>query len=122
MLKYELSEMEERFTYVLWERVPISSKDLTELAHDIFSWKRTTMYTMLRKLIDKELFENNNGMVDAIVTLGEYESRKTTDFLNDSFEGSLPKFITAFTRQNNLSENEIEEILEIINNHMEDGQ
>ncbi|NLC34803.1 MAG: BlaI/MecI/CopY family transcriptional regulator [Erysipelothrix sp.] len=122
MLKYELSEMEERFAYVLWERVPISSKDLTELAHDIFSWKRTTMYTMLRKLIDKELFENNNGMVDAIVTLGEYESRKTTDFLNDSFEGSLPKFITAFTRQNNLSENEIEEILEIINNHMEDGQ
>lgn len=120
MKTYSLSEMEEKFSYIIWKNEPISSKELAVITENEFSWKRTTMYTMLRRLIDKGLFYNENGSVGSIISENDYESSKTENIVNESFEGSLPKFITAFTRKNKLKKDDIKEILEIINRFEEE--
>lgn len=119
METYKLGEMEERFAELIWKYAPISSGELTKLAEDAFGWKRTTTYTMLKRLCQRNIFENDHGMVKILMTKEEFDSAKGTQFVEENFEGSLPKFIAAFSRKNKLNKNEIEELKKLIESYKE---
>ena len=119
MEQYKLGEMEQRFADLIWEHEPLSSRTLTELCAEAFDWKRTTTYTMLKRLCERKLFQNQGGMVSALMSKNEFGAARGEQFLNDTFGGSLPQFLAAFTRRNKLSEKEIGEIQQLINEHKE---
>ena len=117
MEQYKLGEMEQRFADLIWEHEPVRSRTLTELCAEVFNWKRTTTYTMLKRLCDRKLFQNNNGMVCALMSKDHFLAGRGEQFLNESFDGSLPQFIAAFTRRKKLSEKEICELQQLIDEH-----
>lgn len=119
MKTFKLGEMETKFAELIWDNEPLTSKDLTILAEEAFNWKRTTTYTMLKRLCDRGIFENKKGTVTALMTKSEFWSSRSEEFLKEEFEGSLPKFILAFTKNNKLSSNEINEIQKLIDEHKE---
>ncbi len=119
MKTFKLGEMEQKFAELIWDNEPLTSKELTILAEEAFKWKRTTTYTMLKRLCERGIFENEKGIVKALMSRSEFSASQSEEFLNETFEGSLPKFIAAFTRKNRLSTKEIEEIQNLINEHKE---
>ncbi|MEG0751825.1 MAG: BlaI/MecI/CopY family transcriptional regulator [Oscillospiraceae bacterium] len=119
MEQYKLGEMEQRFADLIWSNEPVGSRALCELCAAEFSWKRTTTYTMLKRLCDRRIFENQNGTVVALMAKNEFGAMQGERFLNDAFGGSLPRFLAAFTRQNHLSDDEINELQRLIDEHKE---
>ena len=119
MALYKLGEMEELFAQLIWKHEPVSSRTLTELCAEAFDWKRTTTYTMLRRLCDRGLFQNIKGTVSSLMSEAGFRAGQGEQFLNETFEGSLPQFFAAFTRRNKLSKKEIHEIQELIDKHKE---
>ncbi|MEG2213968.1 MAG: BlaI/MecI/CopY family transcriptional regulator, partial [Clostridiales bacterium] len=98
MEQYKLGEMEKRFADIIWEHEPLSSRALTELCSEALSWKRTTTYTMLKRLCDRNIFKNQGGTVVALMSKQEFQDAQGEQFLNETFDGSLPQFVAAFTR------------------------
>lgn len=119
MKQFELGEKEEQFALIIWDNEPISSGELAKLAEKLLNWKRTTTYTMLKRLCDREIFENKNGMVISLMSKEDFYGKQGTEYINKSFGGSLPHFFAAFTRQQKLSDKDIDELLKIINEHKE---
>ena len=119
MEKYKLGEMEQKFADLIWENEPISSRRLTELCEKAFSWKRTTTYTMLKHLCEREIFQNDRGTVTSLMSKSEFGAAQGEQFLTETFDGSLPRFLAAFTRKKKLSEKEIKEIQKLIDDHRE---
>ena len=119
MEKYKLGEMEQKFADLIWENEPISSRRLTELCEKAFSWKRTTTYTMLKRLCEREIFQNDRGTVTSLMSKSEFVAAQGEQFLTETFDGSLPRFLAAFTRRKKLSEKEIKEIQKLIDDHRE---
>lgn len=120
MEQYKLGEMEEKFAELIWKNAPIASGELTKLCENEFGWKRTTTYTMLKRLCQRNIFENDHGTVKVLMSKEEFESAKGEVFLEENFDGSLPKFLAAFSRRNKLSRNEIEELKKLIDSYEED--
>jgi predicted transcriptional regulator len=120
MKQYKLGEMEQCFADLIWEHEPVNSRTLTELCAEAFDWKRTTTYTMLKRLCERGIFQNDGGMVTALMSKNEFGAAQGEQFLNNTFDGSLPRFLAAFTRRNKLSEKEINEIQQLINEHREE--
>ena len=119
MEKYKLGEMEQKFADLIWENEPISSRRLTELCEKAFSWKRTTTYTMLKRLCEREIFQNDRGTVTSLMSKSEFGAAQGEQFLTETFDGSLPRFLAAFTRRKKLSDKEITEIQKLIDDHRE---
>lgn len=119
MEKYKLGEMEQKFADLIWENEPISSRRLTELCEKAFSWKRTTTYTMLKRLCERAIFQNESGTVTSLMSKSEFGAAQGEQFLTETFDGSLPRFLAAFTRRKKLSEKEIKEIQKLIDDHRE---
>lgn len=119
MEQYRLGEMETRFADTIWANEPVSSRKLTELCEESFSWKRTTTYTMLKRLCDRGIFENAGGTVSAKMSKQEFQDAQGEQFLNETFGGSLPKFLAAFSRRSKLTEREIGELQRLIDDHKE---
>ena len=117
---YKLADMEQKLADLIWEHEPLSSRELTELCLEHFSWKRTTTYTMLKRLCDKGIFINADGEVRSLISKSEFGAAKGKLLLEESFNGSLPQFLSAFTKLKKLSSKEIEEIQSLIANHKED--
>lgn len=120
MKQYKLGEMEERFADLIWEHEPVTSRTLTELCAEAFDWKRTTTYTMLKRLCERGIFQNDGGTVSSLMSKNEFRAGQGEQFINNIFGGSLPKFLAAFTSRNRLSEKEIKEIERLINEHREE--
>lgn len=114
MEKYRLGEMEQRFADLIWENAPIASGELAKLCEKEFNWKRTTSYTMLKRLCEKGISENVKGVVSVLITKEEFGAAQGEQLLKDNFNGSLPHFLAAFTRRNKLSEKEIQELKKLI--------
>lgn len=114
MEKIVLAEKQKLFADIIWENAPLSSKALTQICEDKLEWKRTTTYTMLKNLTDKGIFTNNNGTVEVVITKEEFGINQGKDVLDDNFGGSLPKFLTAFTRKNKLSKQDISQLQDLI--------
>ena len=110
----ELGEVQERFARIIWEKAPISSGELVNICDDSFGWKKSTTYTVLKKLCEKGLFENENGTVKILMTMEEYQAKKSEEVIDEYFEGSLPAFIAAFTNGKKVSEDELEELQKLI--------
>lgn len=119
MNQYKLGEMEKRFADLIWQHEPVSSRTLTELCAEAFDWKRSTTYTMLKRLCERGIFKNDSGTVRALLSKNEFGAAQGEEFLHEAFGGSLPKFLAAFTRRNKLDEREIKEIERLINKHRE---
>lgn len=109
-----LGEMEARFADMIWESAPVSSGTLVKLCAEKLGWKKSTSYTMLKRLCDKGLFKNDGGTVTPLVTKREYEAMRSESFIDDNFGGSLPRFVAAFTTRKRLDESEIEELERLI--------
>lgn len=121
MEQYKLGEMEQRFADLIWQNEPLGSRALTELCAEAFQWKRTTTYTMLKRLCERGIFVNQGGMVSALLSKNEFGAAQGEQFLQNSFGGSLPQFLAAFTRRNKLSEKEADEIQLLIAQHREEA-
>ncbi len=114
MAQVQLGEIEARFADMIWEREPVRSSELVKLAAEVFQWKRTTTHTVLKRLCDKGLFENNKGTVTCRITREQFYSLQSRKFVEDSFAGSLPAFVAAFTKEKALTPEEAAEIRRII--------
>ena len=114
MAEYRLGEIESKFAEIIWENQPLTSRQLADLALERLSWKRTTTYTVLKRLCDRGLFQNQGGMVTSLVSREEFFARQSEMFVKDTFNGSLPAFLAAFGSRKKLSDSEIRELQSII--------
>ena len=114
MAEYRLGEIEMKFAEVIWENEPIASGELARLAWEHLSWKRTTTYTVLKRLCEKGIFQNKKGTVTSLVSKEMFQAKQSEAFVEDSFEGSLPKFVAAFMNSRKLSKQEVEELRKMI--------
>lgn len=121
MAELQLGVIEARFADMIWEREPVTSSELVKLAADAFTWKRTTTHTVLKRLCDKGLFQNNNGTVTSVLSRTQFYSMQSRQYVEDTFDGSLPAFIAAFTRGGTLTPEEADEIRRMID-QAEEGQ
>ncbi len=110
----ELGEVQARFADIVWTNAPIPSGELVKTCERELNWKKPTTYTVLRKLCEKGLFENRDGIVTVKITREQFYSEKSEQFVAESFSGSLPAFIAAFTARKPLSDVVADEILKMI--------
>ena len=116
MEDYMLGAVESRFAAIVWENAPITTKELIKICEKELGLKRTTTYTVLKKLSERGFFENQDGTVIVKLSKEEFYARQSQGYVERSFFGSLPSFLTAFTSGRKLSDKEIEEIKKIIEN------
>ena len=114
MAEYKLGEIETIFADIIWDNEPLSSRRLAELAQERLDWKRTTTYTILKRLCDRELFQNEGGTVTSLVSREEFYARQSEIFVEETFHGSLPAFLAAFGSRKKLSDSEIDELQKVI--------
>ena len=107
-------ESEYRFCLILWEHEPVRSSELVKLCQQQLGWKKSTTYTMLRRLCTKGLFVNQNGQVQALLSQADFLARQSEDFLAQNFAGSLPRFLTAFCSRQKLSDADVQELEQLI--------
>ncbi len=119
MEPYKLGEMEQKFADLIWACAPLASKELAKKCEAAFAWKRTTTYTMLKRLCLRGIFTNDGGTVRALMSKEEFQAAQGEQFIRETFDGSLPRFIAAFTRRNRLSAKEIHELKELIDTYEE---
>ncbi len=116
-MEIELGEIQAEFAEIIWKNEPVSSRDLVAICEKELNWKKSTTYTVLRKLCEKGLFVNKDGIVTSIVSKEQFNASKSEKFVQDTFGGSLPAFIAAFTSQKKLTKSEIDEIQKMIDDH-----
>lgn len=114
MSEIQLGVIESRFADMIWENEPVTTSQLVRLAEEAFSWKRTTTHTVVKRLCEKGLFVNNKGTVTSKISREEFYSMQSRKIVEDSFDGSLPAFIAAFTSGKKLTPEEADEIRELI--------
>lgn len=117
MAEYKLGLMEMRFADLIWENEPLSSGELVKLSEGELGWKKSTTYTILRRLCERGIFKNQDSIVTSLLSKEEFNARQSEEFVEENFDGSLPQFLTAFTRRKKLSEEEIEELQRLIDKH-----
>lgn len=110
----KLFEAEWNLMEILWEKGPINSTKLVKEAEEILGWKKSTTYTVVRKLGEKGALKNENAMVTALLSKDEVLMQESTDFLSRYFENSLPSFVAAFTKKKKLTKDEVEELKKMI--------
>ena len=120
MENYRLTESERKFAELIWQNEPINSGDLVKLCEREMKWKKSTTYTVLKKLCEKGLFKNENAVVSSLISKDEYYSRQSIRFVEDTFGGSLPRFLTAFISGRKLTRQQAEELKSLIDEHKED--
>jgi len=114
MEEYKLFDAEYKFVSLVWNNEPINSTELVRLCADKLGWKKSTTYTVLKKLCDRGIVKNNDTVVTALVKREEVERYESNAVVEKSFGGSLPKFLTAFLGERKLSEQEAKELKRII--------
>ncbi|MBP3339838.1 MAG: BlaI/MecI/CopY family transcriptional regulator [Lachnospiraceae bacterium] len=115
----KLGVVESQFADIIWENEPLSSTYLVKLCNEKLEWKKSTTYTVLRKLCDRGIFRNENGIVSSVINKDEFYALQSEKFVDETFKGSLPAFFAAFTKRKSLSLEEIEQIQKMIDEHKE---
>ena len=113
-MDYRMGAAEAKFAEIIWDSAPLPSGELVKLSGDKLGWKKSTVYTVLRRLCEKGLFENVEGIVRVKITRAQFYSERSERFVAESFSGSLPAFIAAFTARKPLSDAEADEIVRMI--------
>ena len=114
MIEYRVGEVEMKFAEIIWGNEPLTSGELARLCEKELNWKKSTTYTILRRVCDRGLFRNEGGVVSSVVTKQEFITKQSTQFVEENFQGSLPGFVAAFTAGRKLSEEEIAQLQKII--------
>lgn len=120
MADIQLGAVESRFADIIWENEPVSSGDVVKMAEAALGWKKSTTFTVLRRLCEKGIFRNEKGTVTSLISRQDFYSLQSEQFVEDTFGGSLPAFLAAFTKRKKLSAAEIEELRKMINDYKED--
>ena len=110
----KIFESEYRFCLILWEREPVTTTELVTLCQERLGWKRTTTYTVIKRLGERGVVRNDNGVVTALISREEAQVSEIDELMEKKFQGSLPAFLAAFARRQDLSPEEVEEIRRII--------
>lgn len=116
MEEKRLGVVEARFADIIWQNEPLTSGELVKLCFAELNWKKSTTYTVLKKLCDRGIFKNEGGRVTSQISKADFYAMQSEKFVEETFSGSLPQFIAAFTKRKALSEAEIEEIKRMIDN------
>ena len=114
MPEIQMGQVESRFADIIWENEPISSSELAKKSEELLTWKKTTSYTVLKRLCDKGLFQNQKGVVTSLISREKFYALQSEKFVEETFQGSLPAILAAFTNGKKLSQKEIAEIQQII--------
>ena len=115
-------ESEYRFCLILWEHEPVKSRELVALCREQLGWKPTTTYTVIKRLSERGILKNENSIVSALVTKDEVQTAEINELVEKKFEGSLPAFVAAFTRHQNITEKEIDEVQRMIDRFRKGGE
>jgi predicted transcriptional regulator len=119
MSDYKLGEIEARFADLIWKHEPLTSGELVKLAEKELTWKKSTTYTVLKRLCDKGLFQNNKGTVTSLISREEFYALQSEKFVEDTFDGSLPAFLAAFTTRKSLTAQEVAQLRQMIDSFEE---
>ena len=120
MDEMRLGMVEARFADIVWQSAPLSTKELVLICQNELNWKRTTTYTVLKKLCERGIFKTEDSKVSVLITRDDFYAMQSERFVEDTFGGSLPAFIAAFASRKKISESELEEIKRMINSYRED--
>ena len=115
-----MTEFERKLADLIWDHEPIPSGELVKLCEERFQWKKSTTYTMLKRICEQQLFQNANACVTSLVSREEYLQGQGEQFLEQNFGGSIPSFLAAFMDRHKLSAGQIQEIREMIDRYEED--
>ena len=114
MAEIKLAPVESRFADLIWQNEPPPSSQLVKLAEENLEWKKSTTYTVLKRLCERGIFQNENGTVTSLISKEEFQSMQSEEFVNETFGGSLPAFLAAFGSRKKLSQKEITQLESII--------
>ena len=114
MSELKLGAVEARFADIIWEQEPLTSTELVKLAAQELSWKKSTTYTVLKRLCERGLFQNRDGTVTSLLSREEFYAVQSERFVEETFDGSLPAFLAAFTARKKLSDEEISQLQKLI--------
>ncbi|WP_209344447.1 BlaI/MecI/CopY family transcriptional regulator [Flavonifractor sp. AGMB03687] len=109
-----MGALESRFADLIWSHEPMASRDLIKMAEKELNWKSTTSYTVLKRLCDRGIFQLQDKTITSLISREEFYGMKSEQFVEETFDGSLPAFIAAFGTRKKLSEEEIEELKKLI--------
>ena len=118
---FKLTKAEAKLAKLIWSNAPIASMEMIKLAQNEFGWKKSTTFTNLKFLIDKGLAQNENSCVSMLYTKEEFISQQSCKYVDDTFSGSLPMFVAAFTKNRKLSSEQVTELKRLIDEY-EEGQ
>lgn len=114
MEDYKLGVIESRFADIIWNNEPMTTKELVKRCAEELNWKRTTTYSILKKLSEKGFFKMEDSVVTSLVSKDEYNSIQSEKFVEETFQGSLPALVLSFGSRKKLSQEEIEELQKVI--------
>ena len=114
MADIRMGPAEAEFAGIVWEHEPISSSELSKKAFAALNWKKSTAFTVLKRLCDRGILQNQNGVVTSLISKEEYYARHSEAYVQDTFGGSLPAFLAAFSKRRKLTDREIEEMKDLI--------
>ena len=120
MTEMKLGVIESRFADIIWQNEPLSTAELVAFCHEELNWKRTTTYTVLKRLSERGIFQNNNGTVTSLISRDEFYSMQSEKFVEETFDGSLPAFFAAFTARKQLTPEEAADIRRMIDSFGEE--
>lgn len=121
MSEIQLGTVESKFADMIWENEPIHSREIVRLAEERFHWKKSTTYTVLRRLCEKGIFVNNYSEVSSVISRSEFYSMQSELFVQETFDGSLPAFLAAFTAgKGKLSQEEVQELRRMVAEYEEE--
>lgn len=119
MKEMQMGAVEARFADLIWQNEPITAAELAKRAGEALGWKKTTAYTVLKRLCDKDIFQNEGGVVTSRIPRADYYALQSERFVEEQFEGSLPAFLAAFTARKNLTEQELCALRRMIDDYKE---
>ena len=121
MNDYQMGAVESKFADIIWENEPLSSAELVKRSEQLLKWKKSTTYTVLKRLCDKGIFQNNGGTVTSLITKQEFCSLQSEKFVDENFGGSLPAFLAAFTARKGLSADEAAQLRKMVDDFKEEN-
>ena len=110
----KIHESEYRFCLIMWEYEPVATVELVKLCQEQLGWKRTTTYTVIKRLGERGVLKNESGTVTSLVSKDEVQASEIDELVEKKFEGSLPAFVAAFARRQDLSDKELDEVQRMI--------
>ena len=117
MSELQMGAIESRFADMIWQHEPITTTELVKYSEEQLKWKKTTTYTVLKRLCEKGIFQNQKGTVTSVISRKEFYALQSEKFVDETFDGSLPAFLAAFTTRKALKPEEVDELRRMIESY-----